>query len=79
MSDPSEIRRKIDTEADFINLKRFDFSLEKMMDRYPDGVPDDERGLKMMAAALNLTEAEVETEVEVVVQKLRKALTRGHQ
>ena len=64
-----EIRRKIDEEPDFINLKRFDFSLEKAMEHYPDGAPP-----KVVAQALGMSESEVESTYQSVVERLRRAM-----
>jgi hypothetical protein len=65
----SEIRKKIESEPDFVNLKRYDFSLEKLLDKFPDGVPN-----KMIAQALLMTEEEVEKIYQQVVLKLRKEM-----
>lgn len=64
-----EIRLKILTEPDFVNLKRFDYSIDKALEKYPDGLPD-----KMIAQALMLSEAEVAETLEVVIGKLRSLM-----
>lgn len=64
-----EIRQKIDTEPDFVNSKRFDFSLDKLLDRYPDGAPG-----RVIAQALLMTEEEVEELYLRTVAKLRRAM-----
>lgn len=56
-------------EPDFVNLKRFDFSLEKTMERYPDGAPT-----RVIAQALLMSEEEVLDLLEAVVLKLRDTL-----
>jgi len=61
-----ESKKRILNEPDYINLKRFDYSLAKLMERYPDGAPD-----KVIASALMMTEVDVDELYEDVVQKLR--------
>lgn len=63
---PIEAKKKVETEPDFIALKRFDFSLEKLLERYPEGCPD-----RIIANALMIAEAEVEELYEKAVAKLR--------
>ena len=62
----TEIRQRVETDPDYINLKRFDFSLRKLLVRYPDGCPD-----HIIAQALILNESEVETTYNNVVIRLR--------
>lgn len=62
-----EIRRRVQSEPDFVNLKRFDYSLEKLMERYPDGVPR-----KLEAQALLVTEEEFEEMVQSIILKMRE-------
>lgn len=62
----ADIQLRLETEPDFIALKRFDFSLKELEKRYPDGCPD-----HIIAAALNLTEEEVQTHHNRIVQELR--------
>lgn len=61
-----QMRKRINTDPDFVALKRFDFSLEKVIEKHPNGVPN-----KLIAAALLMTEEEVEDLYEKVVAKLR--------
>ena len=61
-----EAKKRVETEADFVYSKRFDFSLQKCLDRYPDGAPN-----RIIAQCLMLTEEEVEQIYQDVVQKLR--------
>jgi len=61
-----EIRHLIDTEPDFVNLKRCNNSLEQALETYPDGAPD-----KVIAQALMLTPEEVDELYESVIVKLR--------
>jgi hypothetical protein len=64
-----EALKRIDTDPDFIYCKRFDNSLEKCLDRHPDGAPT-----KLIAQALMMTEEQVEELYTGVVQKLRKIM-----
>lgn len=61
-----EARKKVHTLPDFVNSKRYDHSLQKLEERYPDGAPN-----KVIANVLMIEEEEVEPEFEKVVVKLR--------
>ncbi len=63
---PIDVKRLLDTEPDFIGLKRFDFSLKKLLEEHPDGCSD-----KMIAQALLIPETEVEGLYQKVVDRLR--------
>lgn len=65
----NEAKQLIDTEPDFVYMKRFDFSLDKLMERYPDGAPT-----KIIAQAMMMTEDEVEELYQLVIVKMRQAL-----
>ena len=65
----NETKTKIAEDPDFINLKRFDYSLAKLLERYPEGVP-----VRLIAGALLITEAEVEKLYQQVVVKLRNLM-----
>lgn len=69
MMTSDEAREKIRTDPDFIYIPRFDFSLEKMVLRYPDGVPE-----KLIAQALMMTEDELRLTFESAVKKLRASV-----
>lgn len=64
-SDEDE-KMKIESDPDFIALKRFGFSLDKLSKRYPDGAPT-----HIIAAALLLSEEEIEIMYQEIVSKLR--------
>lgn len=69
-----EAQALVETDPDFVAIKRFDYSLKKLMakyppDKHPDGVPT-----KIVAQALMITEDEVEELYESVILKLRQAL-----
>ena len=65
----NEAKQLIETEPDFVYMKRFDYSLDKLMERYPDGAPT-----KIIAQAMMMTEDEVEELYELVIVKMRQAL-----
>ncbi len=65
----NEAKQLIETEPDFVYMKRFDYSLNKLMERYPDGAPT-----KVIAQAMMMTEDEVEELYEAVIIKMRAAL-----
>lgn len=64
-----EIRNRINTEKNYVNIKRFDYDIEKVLDRYPDGAPN-----KVIAAGLLMTEEEIEEVYQGVILKLRGAM-----
>lgn len=63
----SDIR--VDTEPDFILSKKFGYSMQRLIERYPDGAPDE-----VIAQALGITPAEVEKEYQAIVLKIREDL-----
>jgi hypothetical protein len=63
------IEEKVKFDPDFIAIKRFDFSLIKLLERFPEGVPD-----HVIENALDLTTEEAEVLYEGIVVKLQKAL-----
>jgi DNA-binding NarL/FixJ family response regulator len=69
MSDEINIQEKLDTDEDFIDLKRFDYSIRKALERYPDGLPD-----KLIAQGLCVSEATLEQHYQAIVIKLRKKM-----
>lgn len=64
-----EIKDLIESDPDFINIKRFDYSLSNLLKRYPEGVPD-----RIIAAALQMTEDEIQSLYTTVLDKLRKKI-----
>lgn len=67
---PDETCRLINEDPDFINSKRFDNSLSKMLERYPDGTAP----AKLVAQALMMSEDEVEEIYQGIVSKMRAAM-----
>lgn len=59
--------QQIHQDPDYVALKRFDYSLAKTLERYPEGCPP-----HILANALALTEAEVEAEYQRIVAKLKE-------
>lgn len=64
-----EAIRRINQDPDFVYLKRCDFSLEKLLERFPDGVPD-----RTVAQALMITTEDVERIYESIVARLKDRL-----
>jgi len=60
---------KLLEDEDYINLKRFNFSIKETLERYPDGVPD-----HLIAQALGIEESEVTELYEEVVLHLRELM-----
>lgn len=60
---------KIYVDPDWVELRRFDNSLKKVLKRYPDGAPD-----RLIAQALGITEQEVQEQYDQIVEKLRRAV-----
>lgn len=59
----------IEFDPEYVYLRRYDFSVTKLLERYPDGVPD-----HIIAQALLCTEDDVQRIYEGAVEKLRKHL-----
>ena len=62
-----EVQRRIREDRDFVYLKRYDYSLKKLMERYPEGVPD-----RIIANALMVSEEDVVAIYDDVVAQLRE-------
>ena len=61
-----DAQKRIAEEPDFIALKRFNYSMEKFVQRYPEGAPD-----HVIAEALMISEPEVEELYQKAIVKLR--------
>lgn len=66
---PQQVRHKIDSDPDFIWSKRFDFSLKKLLERYPNGAPQ-----HVIESALQMSSEEIEDTYDGIIDKLRLAL-----
>lgn len=64
-----EAKQMLETDIDWIAAKRFDNSLKKLLERYPDGCPD-----RIIATVLLLEEHEVEERYQRIVRKLRRLM-----
>jgi len=64
-----EISRRLAEEDDFVNLSKFDYSIESLLKRYPDGAPD-----RFIAKGLCIPEEQVESIYRNVVVKLRSLM-----
>jgi len=64
-----ETKMKILSDPDFVNLKRYGYSVSKVLDRFPEGAPT-----KLIAQGLMLSEEQVEELLASVILKLRTAL-----
>lgn len=60
---------RLHTDPDFVCIKRFDYSLENLLQRFPEGAPD-----KTIAQALMITIEDVERLYNGVIAKLRSTL-----
>jgi len=65
----NEARELISSDPNFIFLKRFDFSLANLVEKHPNGVSD-----RVVAAALMLTEEDVQDIYDSIILKLREIL-----
>lgn len=59
----------VENDPDFVNVRRFQYSLDKLKERYPEGAPD-----HVIAAALMITEDDVASIYEQVIVKLRELM-----
>jgi hypothetical protein len=53
-------------DPDFITLKRFDFSVKKLQERYPEGCPD-----HISAQALGLTPEEFQKKYQEIIENIK--------
>ena len=65
----NEARQKLSNEPDFIYSKRFEFSLKKLLERYPEGAPT-----KVIAQSLMVTEDELQELEASIIIKIRQGL-----
>jgi hypothetical protein len=62
----ADLLTKLKEDPDFINSKRFDFSIKKMQDRYPTGCPE-----RVAASCLMMDEKEFQEFHAKIVAKLQ--------
>lgn len=65
----ADVKRRLEEDPDFVHAKRFGFSLERLLERYPEGAP-----IRIIASALFMTEDDVEIMHKATVEKLRKLM-----
>jgi hypothetical protein len=65
-----EINDRIKNDPKFINIKRFGYNIDNLLERYPEGAP-----MRTICQALDMSEEEVEELYQNVVKKLQKILT----
>jgi hypothetical protein len=66
---PEELQRRIETDPDFIGLRRFDYSLEKALKKHPEGLPEN-----LVAQALGKSVSWVAGQYRLIVERLRDTL-----
>lgn len=59
----------VEIDDDFINNKRYDYSLKKLLEKHQDGVSN-----KVIAQSLMIEEQEVEALYENIIVKLRSIM-----
>lgn len=65
----AEAKKLIDEAPDFVYLKRFGYSLEAVLERYPDGAPT-----RLIAQGLMLTEDDVVAVEARATERLRELM-----
>lgn len=65
--DESKNTKMIHDDPDFVLLKRYNFSLKKVMERFPEGASN-----RIIAQALGITEQEVDEAYAAIIEKLKK-------
>jgi hypothetical protein len=58
--------KNLQEDPNYIILKRYNFSIERLLERYPDGVPD-----HIIAEALDLTADELNQQYAEIISCLR--------
>lgn len=67
--DPAKIRFLVDSDPDFVNNRRYGYSMKKLLEAHPEGLTN-----RLIAQALGITEAELASTYEEIVRKLRIAM-----
>lgn len=63
------MRRLVECDPDFVALPRYGYSLTRVVESHPDGCSD-----RVVAQALMISEAELSSIYDSIVQKLRANL-----
>jgi hypothetical protein len=66
----SELTDQINTQKDFINMKRLGNSLDRLLKKYPEGCPD-----HVIAVALEMTEKQVTERYLAIISCLRQQMS----
>jgi len=69
-STPAEQQQMVESDPDFILLKRFEYSLERALKKYPEGLDE-----KLVAQALGKSSSWVSRRYKAIVEKLRAIVT----
>lgn len=64
-----DIRSKLLTDPHFVNSKRFNYDIENVLNRYPDGCPE-----HVIASLLQIELDDISEIYEEIVLKLRKEM-----
>ena len=64
---------RLDFDPDFILMKRFQYSLAKLIERFPEGADD-----SIIAQALGISPSEVEPLYQSVILKLREKMQENN-
>ena len=64
-----EIKKRVETEENFVTVPRYNYSLDKMMNYNPDGY-----SREVIANALAITDEELEELYEEALRRLREML-----
>lgn len=64
-----DIQNLLHHDKNFIYSKRFNFDIEKLLERYPDGAP-----AKLIAQVLLISEEEVEKIIESTILQIRSKM-----
>lgn len=69
MTGADELEKAVETQPDFIMIRRFGFSLRKALEKYPDGLPD-----TLIAQALGKPTAWVVGRYNAIVERIRNKI-----
>lgn len=69
ISAQQEVKDLLENDPDWILSRRHGFSLAKIAEKYPDGVPD-----SVICDVLALTQEELEEHYQEIISELRKTL-----
>ena len=69
-----QIKEKIDTETDFINITRYGYSLQTLLQKHPNGVDN-----AVIAKALDSTPEEVEKLFIQAIEKIQFLMKIGEE